>query len=761
MERTAEDLLGRLTLEEKARLVTGRDAWTTAAVERLEIPGIVLADGPHGVRRPSNPGDLMDLSESIPATCFPAGAGLASSWNPDLLSRVGAALGEEAQAIGVAILLGPAVNIKRSPLGGRNFEYYSEDPFLAGTLAAAYIQGLQSRGVGASLKHYAVNNQETRRMTVDAIVDERTLREIYLAGFETAVKEAQPWTVMAAYNRVNGCYAAENETLLRTILQDEWGHDGFVVSDWGAVNEIAASVRAGLSLEMPSSGSVGPERIVAAVRSGELDERTLDQAVVRLLRVVLKAVAQRRPDAAFDAGAHDRLAREAARETMVLLKNEDAVLPLSNKGRIALIGELAERPRYQGGGSSHVRPTRVTTVREAMAAVDRAVEYVPGYRLDDPEPSPDLVEAAVAAARAAEVAVLCLGLPERAESEGYDRSHLDLPPNQVALVDAVAAAQPNLVVVLMNGAPVVMPWIGRVKGILEAYLGGQAAGGAIVDLLFGDANPSGKLAESFPEQLAQNPSHPYFPGERDRVEYREGVLVGYRYYDTKEIAPLFPFGFGLSYTTFAYSDLRLDRTRLRDGEPLTVSVAVRNTGDRYGAEVVQCYVRDPVASVVRPVRELKGFGKIGLHPGELKTVTFTLDRRSFAYYDTALHDFRVEPGRFVIEVGASSRDIRLRQEIEIEAGSPAPGPISFDRNSTLGEILKDPRGQAFFSEWRRRAGFPGPAEAFEDPMMQAMMKDLPLRALLSLSGGRFTAEQLAALLRALNDRDPSERPSTR
>lgn len=757
MARDIQGLIAQMTLEEKAGMCSGLDFWHMKGVERLCIPSIMLTDGPHGLRKQKASADHLGLFDSVPATCFPSAAGLASSWDRDLIRKVGVALGEECQAEDVAVLLGPGANIKRSPLCGRNFEYFSEDPFLSSRMAAGHIEGVQSQGVGTSLKHFAANNQEHRRMTGDSVVDERALREIYLASFEQAVKEAQPWTVMCSYNKVNGTYASENEYLLTDILKDEWGHEGFVVSDWGAVNEREAGLAAGLELEMPASGGAGDLRIVEAVRSGKLPEEKLDRAVERLLRIVFMAVDHKKEGATYDAGAHHELAREVARESMVLLKNEGGILPLRKDAKLAVIGELAEKPRYQGGGSSHIKPTKLEDIREELArsAGDGArIAYAQGYDLQSDALDEGLVAEAKRAAAEAEVAVIFAGLPDRYESEGFDRTHLRLPDNQVALIRAVAEAQPNVVVVLSNGAPVEMPWIGSAKGLLEAYLGGQALGGAIADLLFGDANPSGKLAETFPMRLAHNPSQLNFPGEGDRVEYKEGLFVGYRYYDAKEIDPLFPFGYGLSYTTFEYANLAVAKPAIRDDETATVTVDVTNTGPRAGKEIVQLYVRDVQSSVIRPSKELKGFAKVELQPGETKTVSFELDKRAFAFYDVELKDWRVESGEFEVLVGRSSRDIAVSGTVAVES-TVVLKPV-FHRNSTVGDLMSDPAAQALVMDWIGKTPF-GAMAADHDgegaEMMQAMMKYLPLRGLVGFSGGALGEDDLDGLLKQLNERE--------
>ncbi|MCC3374466.1 glycoside hydrolase family 3 C-terminal domain-containing protein [Cohnella sp. REN36] len=754
MERDLKQLIAQMTLEEKAGLCSGLDFWHTKGIERLGIPSVMVTDGPHGLRKQKASADHLGLFDSVPATCFPSAAGLASSWDRDLIRQVGIALGEECQAEEVAVLLGPGANIKRSPLCGRNFEYFSEDPYLSSELAAAHIEGVQSQGVGTSLKHFAANNQEHRRMTGDSVVDERTLREIYLASFEGAVKKAQPWTVMCSYNKVNGTFASENPKLLTDILKDEWGHEGFVVSDWGAVNERADGLAAGLELEMPSSNGSGDRKIVEAVRSGKLPEEKLDAAVERLLNIIFRAVDARKPGATFDADAHHRLAREVARECMVLLKNDDHLLPLAKSGKIAVIGELAEQSRFQGGGSSHVNPTKLENIREELAGVAGPavlISYSQGYALANDDIDDNLFREAAEAARQADVAIVFAGLPERYESEGFDRTHLRIPDNQAKLIEAVAAVQGNVVVVLSNGAPVEMPWIGKTKAVLEAYLGGQALGGAIADLLFGVASPCGKLAETFPVRLEHNPSYLNFPGEGDRVEYREGIFVGYRYYDAKRIAPLFPFGHGLSYTSFEYRNLETDHSIIDDTETVNATVRVKNVGNRAGKEIVQLYVRDAESSVIRPEKELKGFAKVELQPGEEKEIIFTLNKRSFAFYDVALKDWRVETGEFELLVGSSSADIRLSGTLAVRSKTNLER--RYDRNSTVGDLLADPAASVAIEELMKNSPFPLPAEDSDEEgaeMMAAFAKYLPLRAVVAFSGGALTDEALDAWLDKLN-----------
>ncbi|KHF40554.1 glycoside hydrolase family 3 C-terminal domain-containing protein [Halalkalibacter okhensis] len=758
-KRDLQQLISEMTLEEKAGLCSGLDFWNLKGVERLGIPSIMVTDGPHGLRKQQTGADHLGLFDSVPATCFPSAVGLASSWNKELIHQVGVALGEECQAEDVAVLLGPGANIKRSPLCGRNFEYFSEDPYLSSEMAANHINGVQSQGVGTSLKHFAANNQEHRRMSTDAVVDERTLREIYLASFENAVKKAQPWTVMCAYNKVNGDYASESKTLLTDVLRDEWGFEGFVVSDWGAVNERVDGLEAGLELEMPSNAGIGDNKIIEAVKSGQLSEEKLDLTVERILRIIFMAVDHKKENASYDQEAHHQLARKVASESMVLLKNEDRILPLKKEGTISIIGALAEKPRYQGGGSSHIKPTKLENIVEELkvsAGQDVNVQYAEGYQLDHDSIDERLIEEAKENAAKSDVAILFVGLPDRYESEGYDRTHLRIPENQRQIIEAVVEVQENTVIVLSNGAPIEMPWLEKVKGLLEGYLGGQAIGGAIADLLFGEVNPSGKLAETFPVQLSDNPSYLHFPGEGDNVEYKEGIFVGYRYYDTKKVEPLFPFGYGLSYTTFEYSNIVIDKKKIKDTETVTVHVNVENTGNVAGEEIVQLYVKDIESTVVRPEKELKGFEKVQLQPGEEKTVTFTLDKRSFAYYNVGLKDWHVESGEFEILIGKSSIEIVLSDQVTVESTTPIRKEVH--RNTTVGDLLSNPilapKAKPLIEELTK--GSPlfdvaGGDQGEFSEMMEAMLGYMPLRALMNFSGGAFTEEKLAKVIDELNE----------
>jgi beta-glucosidase len=683
------DLIKKMTLEEKAALCTGATPWTTTAIERLGVPGMIVSDGPHGVRHAADVNILT--ATSLPATCFPTASCTASTWDVDLLREMGQALAEECIALKVDVVLGPGANMKRIPIGGRNFEYFSEDPCLAGQLAASFIEGVQSKGVGTSLKHYAVNNQEYQRLTINAEVDERTLREIYLAAFETAVKRAKPWTVMCAYNKVNGTYCSENHKLLKEILKDEWGFDGFVVSDWGAVHDRVASLKGGVDLEMPGPKARRTKAVVEAVRSGQLDEAVLDEAVRRILSIVFKA-AETPKGGSFDIPAHHALARRVAAEGMVLLKN-NGLLPLKSPQHIAVIGHSAETAHFQGGGSSHINPTLVDSpFKELQKLAGHAeLSYAEGYPVEGGS-DPALIEQAVKNARSAEVALLYIALPESKESEGYDRPDLDLTPQQVALIKAVTAIQPKTVVILNNGAPVVMDdWINGAAAVLEAWMMGQAGGGAIADVLYGRVNPSGKLAETFPHRLADTPAYLNYPGGHGEVRYGEGLFIGYRYYDARQIPVQFPFGYGLSYTTFAYNNPKVSAATFKDVDGLTITVDVTNTGKVAGKEIIQVYVSDRKSGLIRPPKELKAFAKVTLQPGETKTVSVPLDFRAFAYYHPAYKQWITEDGEFNLLIGASSTDIRCTQTVTLQ--STLELPCLLNRESTLREWLEDPRGQ--------------------------------------------------------------------
>lgn len=685
-----QSIISQMTLEEKAALCTGASAWSTTPVERLDVPELICSDGPHGVRRVP---DVHEMAVgSLPATCFPTASCLASTWDVDLIHTLGEALAEECIALNVDVLLGPGANMKRSPLGGRNFEYFSEDPYLAGEMAANFINGVQSKGVGTSLKHYAANNQEFQRFSISAEVDERTLREIYLPAFEKAVKQAQPWTVMCSYNKVNGTFASEHHHLLTEILKNEWGFEGVVVSDWGAVRDRVAALQGGLDWEMPGPQERHVNEVVEAVRAGDLDEAVLDESVRRILRVVLKAAETAKGGEEFDVDGHHELARHIAAEGMVLLKN-NGLLPLKGQEQIAVIGQSAHKAHFQGGGSSHINPTQVAVpFKEVQAQAENAeLTYAEGYPTDNTFRQ-DLIDEAVALAQTADVAVLYIALPTFKESEGYDRTDLDLTEQQVALITAVSTVQPNTVVVLNNGSPVAMNgWIENVAAILEGWMMGQAGGAAIADILFGRVNPSGKLTETFPVKLADTPAYLNWPGDAGAVRYGEGLYIGYRYYDAKEIPVQFPFGYGLSYTTFAYSNPQVSAATFKDTDGVTVTVDVTNTGEVAGKEIVQVYVHDVASGLKRPFKELKGFAKVNLQPGETRSVTIDLDFRAFAYYHPEYKQWITEDGEFAIQIAASAADIRCTLPVTLE--STLELPCILDKESTLREWLADPQGK--------------------------------------------------------------------
>jgi beta-glucosidase len=688
--KNVQSMISQMTLEEKASLCTGATAWKTVPVERLGIPEMIMADGPHGVRRVPDAISLM--MKSLQATCFPTASCLASTWDVDLLHEMGEALAEECIALNVDVLLGPGVNMKRSPLCGRNFEYYSEDPYLTGEMAASLVAGVQGKGIGTSIKHFTANNQEFQRFSINAQVDERTLHEIYLPAFEAAVKKTQPWTVMCAYNKLNGTYCSENHDLLVDILKKSWGFEGLVVSDWGAVHDRVAALKAGLDLEMPGPQEHRVQAVVEAVRSGELDEKILNESVQRILNIVFKA--QETPKGGdFDVEVHHNLARKIASEGMVLLKN-NGILPLKGQQHIAVIGRAAKEPYFQGGGSSHINPTKVAIpfneLREQAGKVE--ISYAEGYPSDGSFRQ-NLIDQAVDLAKSADVALLYIDLPSFKESEGYDRPDLDLTEQQIALIKEVAKTQSNTVVILNNGAPVTMSaWLDDVAAVLEAWMMGQAGGGAIADILFGKVNPSGKLAETFPIKTVDTPAHINWPGGAGEVRYGEGVFIGYRYYEAKETPVLFPFGHGLSYTTFTYSNPKVSATSFKDVDGLGVTVDVSNTGSVTGKEIVQVYVHDKQSNLIRPHKELKGFAKVELQPGETKTVSFELDFRAFAYYHPKHQQWITEDGDYDILIGASSADIRHSLTVTLQ--STLELPCLIDKESTIREWMTDPRGEA-------------------------------------------------------------------
>ena len=743
MNEQAMHIVSQMTLEEKAAWCGGKDFWHLQGLERLGLPPMMVSDGPHGLRKQDDKADHLGVNDSIQAVCYPAGCASACCFDPAQLEAMGQALGESCRAEGVGVLLGPAINIKRSPLCGRNFEYLSEDPYLAGKLAASLIRGVQSWGVGTSVKHYACNNQERRRMSVSAQVAQRPLHEIYLAPFELAVKEGKPWTMMCSYNRVNGVYASENRQLLTEILRDKWGFDGFVMSDWGAVSRRVEAVKAGLELEMPGPCPDTTQELIEAVRAGQLDEAVLDQAVARMVSIVLAWRDAQVGEAVFDREAQHQLAARMETRCAVLLKNT-GVLPLRRDQKLAYLGGYAQKPRYQGGGSSHINATRVPG---ALSLAPAGTVYVPGF-VD--ETAQDL-DAAVAAAREAEAAVIFAGLPDSFECEGYDRSHMRLPESQNQLIERVAAVQPHTVVVLHCGSPVELPWADRVAAILCLYLGGEGAGEAADALLYGDANPSGHLAETWPLRLEDNPSYLNFPGDEYAVDYAEGIWVGYRYYDKKQMEVRFPFGHGLSYTDFALSNARLSAGRMTEGETVTVSAEVTNTGKAAGAAVVQLYVAS--GQDQRPVRELQGFAKVDLAPGETKTVTMDLTARSLSYYEPALDDWYAPAGTYTLELGWSSRDLVCSLPLTFETQRLLPLPIT--RDTAVGQLLHDPRTAGLIADYIARGSSfledrqesDAAKEAITDEMHRQMIENAPLRQMLHYL--QLSPETAAEMLEAL------------
>ncbi|WP_336706049.1 glycoside hydrolase family 3 C-terminal domain-containing protein [Oerskovia sp. USHLN155] len=738
-----------LTLEEKASLTSGASFWWTKGVESAGIPAVMLTDGPHGLRKQRGSADHLGIGDSVPATCFPPAVGLGSSWDTDLAHRVGEALGVESSIEDVAVILGPGVNIKRSPLCGRNFEYFSEDPVVSGVMAAALVRGTQSTGVGTSLKHFAANNQEHDRMRASSDVDPRPLREIYLRGFQRVVEEAQPYTVMCSYNRVNGVFASEDPFLLTRVLRDEWGFEGLVVSDWGAVDDRVSAIAAGLDLEMPSSGGVTDAQIVAAVREGTLAESVVDASAGRVARLARRWQGTPRVAGPLDVDAHHALAREVAGRSIVLLKNDGGLLPLQGQRSVALIGAFVDQPRYQGAGSSMINPTRIDSVAHEIEgkAGEGVVSRAPGFTLDGTGDAAALRADAVALAADSDVAVVFLGLPAAAESEGYDREHIDLPAEQLELLDAVLEVNPRTVVVLSNGSVVALPFADRVPAILEGWLLGQAGGGAIADVLYGDVNPSGKLTETIPVRLEDSPAFLNFPGEDGHVRYGEGLFVGYRWYDARRIEVTFPFGHGLSYTTFAYGDA----VAAVNGEgDVEVRVTVTNTGERAGREVVQVYTGLASAAVQRPERELKAFGLVELVPGESREVVLTVRRADLAYWHVRADRWVVEGGGYTVAVAASSRDVRSSTTVQV-VGDPLVMPLT--RESSLAEVFAHPVAGPVVQQAMAQmaSAMEGAASIMPEGVdMAKMMGSFPIGRIGMIAGDAFGPAQVDQLLATAN-----------
>jgi beta-glucosidase len=696
LKARAEELVAQMTLEEKAGLCSGLDCWHTKPVERLSVPSIAVADGPHGLRKQIGVTDNLGIGDSVPAVCFPTASALACSFDRDLVYSVGKAMGEECVQEGVSVILGPGANMKRSPLCGRSFEYYSEDPKVSGELAASMICGIQSTGTGASLKHFAVNNQEKRRMTIDAVLDERTLRETYLRAFEIAVKKGRPDTVMSAYNRINGAYCGENEKLLTGILREEWDFDGLVVSDWNSVDNRAAGALAGLDLEMPGSNGINDKKLVAAVKSGALPEAALNRAARKVTELALRGAANRREGFQYDADAHHRLAVDAAAQCAVLLKNDSGLLPGNTAQQAAVIGAFAKTPRYQGAGSSKINPIRVDAPWDALKKLGLDAAYAPGYSLNvkDRADEDTLIREACDAARGRDIVYVFVGLTEGYESEGFDRSSLAIPPAHNRLIEAVSAVNPNVAVILLGGAPMELPWLSGVKAVLLPYLGGEGMGSAVARLLLGLECPGGKLAETWPLRLEDVPCHWYFPGGRQTVEYRESVYVGYRYYDTAQKPVLFPFGHGLSYAAFAYEGIELDRDTCRLGDEIRLSFSVANRGGVEAKETAFIFTAQGSSRVFRPVKELREFVKVSLKPGETKRVTVSLDTQDFGYWNTMTGGWYAESGEYRILVGSSSRDIALEAVVRLESpDQPQP-----DFRETAPVYYRLPKGELEISD---------------------------------------------------------------
>lgn len=744
------DHLDTLTIADTVALGSGSGFWATKSVG--SAPSIVLTDGPHGVRSLVGSEDSLNIFNAQPATCFPPAVSLGQSWDPELLQRVGSALGREAQALGVHVLLGPGINIKRDPRCGRNFEYYSEDPFISGVLGAAWVNGVQGEGVGASVKHFAVNNQEFDRMEISADVDPRTLREIYLRAFQRVVTEAKPWTIMAAYNRINGVHAAQNRWLLTDVLRQEWGFDGVVVSDWGAVSDRVAAVAAGTDLEMPGTGGATDAEAVAAIQAGTLDRADAERAARRVSDLAQRATDAHRPGAEFDADAHHALAREAAGRSIALLKNDANTLPLEATAPVAVIGAFARAPRFQGGGSSQIVPTRLDTPWGRIQERAPLAVYAEGFTLDGSGDAQALRVEAVAAASASTAAVVLLGLPEAGDSEGADRTHIDLPEEQLELLAAVAAAQPRTIALVMHGGVVRLARVADlVPALLDTALLGQAGGAAIADVLFGDVNPSGKLTETVPERLEDTPSYLTFPGELGHVRYSEGIHVGYRWFDARDIPVTFPFGHGLSYTTFEYGDLTATVT---DAGDVLARIPLTNTGARAGREIVQLYLSLPSSTVTRAPQHLVGFSSVELEAGETREVVIRVDRADIAYWNTTVDQWIVEDGDYVFTAAASSRDLRSRAEVHI-TGDAVRVPLTL--NSYFSELLSDPAAVAVVAE-AFAASFGDMAESGDGIDMTALMGSMPIGRLVSFSAGAVTREQLLQLIGAVNSAAPENAP---
>lgn len=786
------EIVKKMSLEQKAAFVSGYDYWHLEEAPELGLPKIMITDGPHGLRKQNTEkktSDGIGLGNSVPATCFPPAATSSCSWDEDLLKQEGEALGEECLKEQVSTILGPGTNIKRSPVCGRNFEYFSEDPYLAGKCSANLVNGVQSKGVGTSLKHFACNSQEAFRMVINEVIDERAMRELYLTAFEICVKEAQPWTIMNSYNRINGVYASQNEWLQEKVLRDEWGFEGLIVTDWGASVDRIPGLKNGTDLEMPSSGGLNTKRIIEAVKNGTLDESVLDKRVDNVVDLIVKSKPALEKKHTFDVEAHHKLAQKVAEGSMVLLKNDGAVLPLKKGQKVAVIGEMAKAPRFQGAGSSVINPTKLDNAYDEMKKLGVDMVYAAGYEKSKDEINPTLVSEAVKAAKDVDIALVFVGLTEEFEGEGYDRESIEMPKSHNNLVSEIAKANENTVVVLAGGSVVHMPWINEVKGLLNSGLGGQAGGAAVANILTGKVNPSGKTSETYPLTFDENPTYGNYPGGPVTSEHRESVYFGYRYYDKANKEVLFPFGYGLSYTTFEYSDIKLSADSIKDTDTVTVSFKIKNTGDVDGAEIAQIYVADKESTIFRPVKELRAFKKVFLKAGEEKEVSVELSKRAFAFYNVKLGDWMVETGEFDILVSASSRDVKLSATMTVtstvDAEIPdyrttAPAYYTADIDGMKGEQFAAVYGQplpnpepdttkkidiycclndARHTKWggkicRLIEGIMskmGSAENGDGKMLAAMATQIPIRNFIAMSMGVFSPEMADGLLMMLND----------
>ncbi|KAK8880476.1 hypothetical protein M9Y10_003151 [Tritrichomonas musculus] len=731
MSHDVKALICQMSVEEKANFCSGVDNWHLFSLPRLNIPEIMVCDGPHGLRKQDETCDQSEINSSVKAICFPTASATACCFNTKLLEEMGQTLGDEALHEKVGIVLGPGCNIKRSPLCGRNFEYYSEDPLVSTKAAASFVKGIQSKNVGACMKHFACNNQEDRRGSISADVDERTLREIYLASFEGAITESHPWSIMCSYNRINGVYSADNEWLLTKVLRDEWKFDGIVMSDWGATNDRVKGCKAGLELQMPGPCNWFNQQIAKSVKEGILDEKILNRCAERVVDVIFRAV-DGQAQGNFDYEEHHKIAQKVGEECVVLLKNENHILPLNKTQKVAFIGPYAKNPRFQGGGSSHINTYKVTNAFESASKNEANVIFAQGCDDETDDVNQKLLNEAIEIAKSVDAVVLFIGLPDSFESEGYDRKHIHLPKCQNKLVNEVSNVNKNIVVVLHNGSPVDMPWIKEVKGVIEAYLCGEAVGEVIFNILYGIVNPSGHLAETFPLKLEDNPSFLDFGGHHDHVHYREGIFVGYRYYDHKQMDVLFPFGHGLTYTEFAFNNLKIDKDKIKDNEAIYAHVDIKNVGSVEGKCVVQLYVSDKTNYEYRPIKELCAFDKINLKPGETKTVDFKLSKRSFAFWNTEIHDWYVPTGEYEIMIGESSRDIRITGKIQVQSTTTINKTITI--NTVYGEVYNNPITRPLIENFLNKHPEPKKIMESNDPeheLVRVMIRSFPLRLLIS------------------------------